>query len=305
MRDDLPPYAGDELDEFLSAEIDGELDAAARDLGVDVNDVRARLRATTGADDRRAALVQARALLADPPEIDELLAARLRAKAVRAAADEHSARTLERQRRRRQMVLGAGGIAAATVAVVALAGGLNSQSGGTPAASGKPTTVADAPAAGGDGSTVKLPTPEGTPSLGSFTDKRSLANAAIASTATRRSTATLLPDKRALASGALSAPTAATPASAAEADQPGDRSSNQFASNGSASKSAADAGTGAAFGAQCPTPRPVRAGETLVLRTTATLSAKPVVVFVFAGNGEHAVEIEDAHCVLVDIQMLR
>ena len=41
-----------------------------------------------------------------------------------------------------------------------------------------------------------------------------------------------------------------------------------------------------------------------VLRATATLSGKPVIVTVFAGNGEHVVVVEDANCALVNVQMM-
>ena len=113
MSDDTSPLEPDELDELLSAELDGELEAAARDLALSVDQVSSRLRATPGVDDRRIALAAARDLLAEPPELDELLAARLRAKAVRAAEEVSAARVDDRRRRRQRMLLAAGGLAAA------------------------------------------------------------------------------------------------------------------------------------------------------------------------------------------------
>ena len=59
------------------------------------------------------------------------------------------------------------------------------------------------------------------------------------------------------------------------------------------------AGTG-----QCTSPPQVQRGDTLVLRATATLSGKPVVVLVFTGNGEHTVVVEDTNCRLLNVQML-
>jgi hypothetical protein len=41
-----------------------------------------------------------------------------------------------------------------------------------------------------------------------------------------------------------------------------------------------------------------------VLRATATLSGKPVVILVFAGGGEHTVVVEDTNCTLLNVQML-
>jgi hypothetical protein len=311
MSDDLSPYASEQLDELLSAEIDGELAAAARDLGVTVGEVTARLRATPGANDRRAALTAARDLMAEPPEIDELVAQRLRAKATRVAADEHAARELDRRRRRRQLLLGASGIAAAAVAAVAIAGGLNGNGGGSHSASEKPAS-APAPTGIASGSATKhrsLPTV----ALGAFTDKHALASQAV-TWSTRFAAAD------SVAPGATKAPVAArslTPSSTAHAALGPTRNQSAVTTTGvgtpattteSAGKSA---GAGARFDLAaptlpaCPTPTPVRTGDTLVLRATATLSGKPVIVFVFAGGGEHSVKIENTNCKLVDFQTLR
>ena len=90
MDDHTSPLQPDELDELLSADLDGELAAAALDLGLSTDDAAARLRATPGMAERRAALAAARDLLREPTEIEELLAARLRAKAVRAAEQDNA-----------------------------------------------------------------------------------------------------------------------------------------------------------------------------------------------------------------------
>jgi hypothetical protein len=55
------PLDTDAVDLLLSAELDGDLDGAARDLGIDPADARARLAATPGTDARRDALVAAQA----------------------------------------------------------------------------------------------------------------------------------------------------------------------------------------------------------------------------------------------------
>ncbi len=51
---DTPPFSAEQVDELLSAELDGEFDAAARDLGLDPADARDRL-AARGAGPRRPA----------------------------------------------------------------------------------------------------------------------------------------------------------------------------------------------------------------------------------------------------------
>jgi hypothetical protein len=111
----LPPEA---LDELLSADLDGDLDAAAAALGLEPAAARARLAATPVAPDRRDALARARAEIAAVPALDELLAARLRAKAVRAAKAEHD-RDRAGTMQRRQRALAAVSSAAAALLVVA------------------------------------------------------------------------------------------------------------------------------------------------------------------------------------------
>lgn len=301
MSDDLSPYASDQLDELLSAELDGELDAAARELGVTVDEVTARLRATPGADARRAALAAARELMAVPPEIDELLARRLRAKALRVAVDEHADRELERKRRRRRQVLGVSGIAAAAVAVVALAGGLSAKGGGSDSASKKrASAAAPTTAAAGFAATNGSPKPV---ALGTFTDKRALATQAITRTTSKEAaadTVLLSPEQRQqLAAGSLSPSTTASPVADAAHNKPVTLPAEGYSVSRTTTRSATKSA------AACPTPSPVREGDRLVLRATATLSGKPVIVFVFAGGGEHSVEIENINCSLVDIQMLR
>jgi hypothetical protein len=60
------PLADGDLDALLSAELDGDLEAAAADLGLAPGTATQRLAATPGAAERRLALARARDLLATP-----------------------------------------------------------------------------------------------------------------------------------------------------------------------------------------------------------------------------------------------
>jgi hypothetical protein len=70
------PLSPELLDELLSAELDGELESAARDLGIDPEEVAVRIAATPGAESRRRALADgARSLAVEP--LDDLTRQRL------------------------------------------------------------------------------------------------------------------------------------------------------------------------------------------------------------------------------------
>lgn len=290
MNDDASPFEPEELDELLSAELDGELDAAARDLGLSAAEVLARRRATPGADDRRAALAAARDMLSVPAEIDELLAARLRAKAVRAGGEAHASRSGDRSRRRRQVVGAAAGVAAAIAAVVAIAAGMSASKSGTSAERANSAVAAPATAKRATAPTGARHGPA--LALGPFSNVHALALAAV-------SRATALPSadgsKRVGTTAGTGAAATLLPADAATPLQ-----------NNAAVGSTATAANGN-FGraeTRCPSPPQLRGGDTLVLTTTATLSGKPVVVLVFTGNGEHTVVVDDTNCRLVNLQML-
>ncbi len=118
---DTPPFTADQVDELLSAELDGEFDAAARDLGLDPAAARDRLAMQVpGLVTRRAALGAARDVLAELPVVDELVVARVRAKAVKAAAAEHEVGQTRIHRLRRLSTI-AGGLAAAIAVIAGLA----------------------------------------------------------------------------------------------------------------------------------------------------------------------------------------
>ena len=295
--------APESLDDLLSAELDGEFTAAARELGLSVDDAEARIRATPGADERRVALAQARGLLAVAPPIDELLAGRLRAKAVRAAEAEHAHHAADRRRRNR-ILLSACGIAAAIAAIVAVATGVN---GFHPdySSSSKSASIASPP-------TERRLTPSthaaATAALGSFADSRSLAVAAVQQDAVTRDRAKgSLQTTFGASDGRVAATTTApelgqnvASPSAEQVDTPAKSSADK--STGRSTGNQYDAS--AASAANCNAPPEVPAGAAPVLRATATLAGKPVVVLVFANATEHVVVIEDTHCKLVNLQML-
>ena len=107
------PLSPEVVDELLSAELDGEFDAAARDLGLDPVAARAQLDARPGIAERRAALAQASGALAVPPLSDTV-----REHLVRVAIDAGPKDELAGRRNRRRQVFTVGGSIAAAVLVV-------------------------------------------------------------------------------------------------------------------------------------------------------------------------------------------
>ena len=189
MSDAPLPLAPELVDELLSAELDGEFDAAAVDLGMPPATARERLAATPGVEERRAALRAASAAVADTPALDELQDARSprpRSTAFR----EHDVAPVRTRPSHRWLVYASGGIAAALIGVFALTA-LSHESNTTSAASkgaAAPTTRA---ASGTSGHGV----PSGASSdqtlhlaadvaYGSFADSAHLAQAAAAKTLT-------------------------------------------------------------------------------------------------------------------------
>lgn len=85
------PLSADARDELLSADIDGELDRAAAELGFTPEAARAALDASPDASARRDALMRARDLLSDPPTLDSGAEDRLVTIALARAADERLA----------------------------------------------------------------------------------------------------------------------------------------------------------------------------------------------------------------------
>jgi hypothetical protein len=299
MNDTPAPLEPDQLDELLSAELDGEFDAAARDLGLRGDEAVARLQATPGVEDRRRALAAASGALGEVPEIDELLAARLRAKAVRSLEEADARRADDRARRRNRLLVSAGGVAAALLAIVALAAGLGTHS------SSSSNSKASSASSGADTSTLAprrdvAGTGAAASALGAFTDAHALAVAAV--------------DHGAFKNGsALLTKPAASPSAQYGQSQTslkvtlGPSGGHRVTAGGA---DAAPTTTGAVKStatdtlAGCGVPAGVPVTGNPLSRSTATLSGKPVLVFVFAGRGEHVVVIENADCTLSTVLTL-
>jgi len=307
------PLEPDQLDELLSAALDGELDAAALELGLNADEAEARIRATPGAHERRTALETARGLLSEVPEMDELLATRLRAKAVRAAEAQQVAQAYERKHRRNRIALSTCGIAAAIAAIVAVAAGINGfhpdSSSSSSKSSSSPTSIQSPEAAPAPASA----TAPGVAELGSFADAHSLAVAAVEKDAVARA---LAQDHQVTSIAPSFSPSngqsaTATPTTLSDGSLKSAADSTSTAVEVPArlgqnvQKNGMQFDRAANPASKCVAPPQVPTGSTPVLRASATLGGKPVVVLVFAGTGEHVVVIEDANCKLVNLQMLR
>jgi hypothetical protein len=290
-----PARNGPELDELLSADIDGELDAAARDLGITMDEARARMRAHPDAAGRRRALVAARDELAQAPEIDELVAQRLRAKAIRAAETEHRDRADERRQRRRVLV-GLSAAAAAIVAVAGIAVGLNAHHGSESASS--KATGAPVIEAGPGSSTTAAPkrATAGVLALGSFADVHTLGEAAVVQAATAPLSAPAASNVPAAPGAASTAPPGVTGSGAVSGSTSPTVLQPAFAESQNAAESQV---------LDCASPPPGAVGDRLVLHATAILAGQPVIVLVFAGAAEHVVVIDRPNCALINLQQLR
>jgi hypothetical protein len=122
----LPP---EQLDELLSADLDGEFDDAARDFGMEPADARERIAVTPGAKERELSLAVARAALAEVPTLDDAIATRLRAEATAPADEPQEVDDLAARRRKRYRVLAStGAIAAACALVLGIVANANSSS---------------------------------------------------------------------------------------------------------------------------------------------------------------------------------
>jgi hypothetical protein len=112
---DPEPLAPEALDELLSADIDDAFDTAARDLGMEPSVARARVDATPGATERKAALVRARDALQEAPRLDEVAHARVVRNAMNTVAPSR-----ERSGRLRSALLTGATIAAAIALIIGL-----------------------------------------------------------------------------------------------------------------------------------------------------------------------------------------
>jgi hypothetical protein len=311
MNDDTAPLEPDELDELLSADLDGELAAAARERGSDVDAVRARIAATPEAAERRVALSAARDLLADAPELTEIDAARLRANAVRAAEATGPVRDAAQRERRSRVLLAVSGIAACILVVAGIAFATSrssSSSSSNQADSASPPRVSahtnnTAPA----------------PALGTYRDVRRLGSAAL-DEARRRDATTF---DAAAGSGAAGAPVLRGPARAGlstgpttlapAASQSPLRSTPDDLTQKSAYRRAVENADGTAQSTSKSSNKALRgcspatfagSGDELLMQASATLNGRPVLVYVFAGHGEHTVVVLAKNCELVNVQTI-
>ena len=120
MTDSPVPLSPDVVDELLSAELDGEFDAAAADHDLDPAAARARLNATPGIDDRRTALAATRPALAVTPAADDARARMIATAAAAAAPTDELGTRRERRGRQARLVIGLSAAAAAVLLIVGL-----------------------------------------------------------------------------------------------------------------------------------------------------------------------------------------
>jgi hypothetical protein len=267
---DPTPLTAEQIDELLSAELDGEFDAAAHDLGYTPAAARAELHATDGVEARRRALAEARDTLAVQPEFDELLESRLQAKALNAWAEQRDEQqSLRRASRRRHTYALTGALAAAITAVVVIA------------------AVARDPSNNDDASTARAET------------------SAPAADGPRTPQASLnvdfgeVPDVATLVKRASETPTDPVPAAGGGVTSESDNTSFRVTDGGElapatdvntlkrAGRSCADAAQQAS---RLPSPS---------LRGSATVSGEPIYVFVYRTDAQELVIVLDEACNLV------
>ena len=141
------PLTPDVVDALLSAQLDGDLDGAAAELGLGESEARSRLAATPGIDARRESLARARDLIAARPPLDAAVEDRLVAAAT--ARDDLSFVRERRGRRQHQwrVLVAAGSVAAAIAVVVGLSTmqkGTSSKAASTGASAKSQSSAADA-----------------------------------------------------------------------------------------------------------------------------------------------------------------
>jgi hypothetical protein len=276
MTDTPAPLTPDQVDELLSAELDGELDAAADDLGLSSEQAQALLAAAPGVAVRREALQAARGALTAAPELDELADARMRSAALDAFRTERG--NLAKPRHTyRWLAYAAGGVAAALIGVFVITASSHSSSPKESAAARAPSV--EAPSATRQKASGAPPAPRidaaaASPALGSFSTTKQLANAAFGAyshglVAAGDFTYTAAPEARA-ASGAGASKDALTP--------PVDACLNAARTHAGADK--------------------------LVSVSNAMLGGKPVVVHVFAHGKQLLVVVQHPDCSYVSAELV-
>jgi hypothetical protein len=256
------------LDELLSADLDGELAAAAADLGVSVEDAREAV-STPAAAARRAALARARAVIGAPVPLDADTAARLVTESItRGGPDDELAAARHRKRRAdtARRVLVAAGSAAAVIAVIVGLSNLSLSS-----SNDSQGTAARAPTESADTRPGTRTT--GPVELGDVSDAEQLR---------RRVTAQLNPppDAKGLEGG--------TASTFAEASGP-------LPQEGYANDNAAQTLKQAC----APAARATAGGSAPVLTASAVSDGRPVVVYAFRRGAAYDVVVVDRACSVV------
>jgi hypothetical protein len=249
-------------------------------------------------------------MLAEPPELNELDAERLRVNAVRAAEAAVPAREAARRVRRNRVLFAVSGIAACVLAVVGIAFATTRSNSSTASRviSSTPPKVQDQPELF-----------SGVPSLGSYADVKSLDADALHAAQQRASA----PSSGEAGTGASApnfspekASVAAPPAIASRRvpalqTQPAnvhgavsnDSTSGDHFSYSSQGASTTTKSASKALSA-CSAAKFAGPGDELLMRATATLAGRPVQVYVFAGHGEHTVVVLGQGCALVTVQFV-
>ena len=148
MNDPNPPLSAETLDELVSADIDGELDRAATELGLTPEEARAAIAAAPAALTRRRALEAARDLFSTQPALDPAAAAQLVASAVAAAAPVVVPIRSRRAPKVWRALVGAAAAAAVVAGIVAVAAtnpGSESKSSLAPGAASAKSGASDTP----------------------------------------------------------------------------------------------------------------------------------------------------------------
>jgi hypothetical protein len=269
MNDAPAPLPPEAVDDLLSAELDGDFDAAATNLGLAPDVARARLAATPDVEQRRASLTRSRDALGVVDPVDDVLQERLIAKGLRAYDDRLAVRRMERSRRSRQ-IMSAAAIAAAVLVVVGVIAAVR----GTPSTSSKSSSASPgstAPAAAGSGGAsagAKSLAPSSNANFGEVSNANVL----------RQRVLDNLQLRAAAASGAAQdhAATSANGATASKADD-------------CQAQLAPTAGRGAA----------------LQFTGTGTVNGAPVRILVFLqSGGSHVVFVSTSDCRIVNEQVL-
>jgi len=289
MTDTPRSLAPETVDELLSAELDDDFDAAARDLGFEPEEARGALASVPGVDSRRAALGRARDALAVVPEIDELTAQRLRSNALRAGTQATRETRRGRQAHRWQRVLAVTGAVAAAAAVVVGIGALLSRGNETSKTTATSNAAAPkaAPATQGSAPVQAYTTSY---NLGAVPDLDTLADRVKATERNAR-----LKDAAAKAPATSGAESTATP--------------NEQRSAGTSSGSVfGTAGAGAVqLSLNCDVQARAFAGVTsaATLRATATLAGAPVIVETFTKDPRTQVLVVlNVDCRLVNLRTI-